>query len=219
MSTTASIQAVAFDLDGLMFNTEHVFSKAGDALLKRRGHSLTKECMHGMLGRRPHEAFQVMCDMFSIDEPIDDLLAESRTIFTDLLPSILAPMPRLFDLLELLEANSIPKAVATSSPRRYLLDILGRYDLVERFAFFLTAEDVTHGKPHPEIYETASSRFGVDSASMLVLEDSEAGTRAAASAGAVIVSIPHEFSDTQDFSVATHVAEHLMDDRIVDLLR
>lgn len=219
MSTTAAIQAVAFDLDGLMFNTEHVFSAAGDELLKRRGHSMTKECIHGMLGRRPHEAFRVMCDMFSIDEPIDDLLTESRAIFADLLPSILEPMPRLFELLELLESNNIPKSVATSSPRKYLLDILGRFDLVERFEFFLTAEDVTHGKPHPEIYETASNRFGVDVASMLVLEDSEAGTRAAASAGAVIVSIPHEFSDTQDFSVATHVVEHLMDAPIVELLR
>ena len=211
---TQTIRAVAFDLDGLMFNTEHVFSKSGDELLRRRGLSLTQECLQGMLGRRPHEAFQFMCDLLNIDEPIDALLAESGVIFDQLLPSILQPMPGLHELLALLESQNIPKAVATSSPREYLLDILGRFELVERFEFCLTAEDVSQGKPHPEIYQKAISQFGVAPREMLVLEDSEAGTRAGAAAGAAVVSVPHEFSFSQDFGTATHVADHLMDDVI-----
>lgn len=215
---TQSIRAVAFDLDGLMFNTEHVFSKAGHELLRRRGLSLTPECMQGMLGRRPHEAFRFMCDLLEIDEPVEALLAESQVIFDELLPSILQPMPGLHELLDLLESRDIPKAVATSSPRPYLLNILGRFELADRFAFFLTAEDVTEGKPHPEIYQTAISQFGVAPNEMLVLEDSEAGTRAGAAAGAAVVSVPHEFSISQDFRVATHIAEHLMDKVIQALI-
>jgi beta-phosphoglucomutase-like phosphatase (HAD superfamily) len=83
---------------------------------------------------------------------------------------------------------------------------------------FLTAEDVSRGKPHPEIYQRAAERLGVAPAEMLVLEDSEAGTRAAAAAGAHIISVPHRHSRHHDFSVARGVAASLVDPVILSLL-
>jgi beta-phosphoglucomutase-like phosphatase (HAD superfamily) len=82
----------------------------------------------------------------------------------------------------------------------------------------LTAEDVTQGKPHPEIYLTAASRIGVKPGEMLVLEDSEMGTRSAAAAGAVAVSVPHEHSRNHNFSSAYLIAEGLHDPRILRLI-
>lgn len=213
-----NIRAVVFDLDGLMFNTEEVFNASGRELLRRRGHELTPEILVKMMGRRAEESFAELRIELNIKEEVPELLAESATIFQSLIDDILAPMPGLFDLLEKIEQKNLPKAVATSSSRVYLKDILSRYSLQERFDLLLTAEDVSQGKPHPEIYLKAAEQLKIAPQEMLVLEDSEAGTRAAAAANAVIVSIPHEHSRSQNFDTATHIAESLTDPYILDLL-
>jgi len=127
-------------------------------------------------------------------------------------------MPGLFELLAHIESRGLPKGVATSSRRPYIESLLGHFQLMDRFNVTLTAEDVTQGKPHPEIYLTAAARIGVSPAEMLVLEDSEMGTRSAAAAGAVAVSVPHEHSRQHDFSTAYLVAEGLHDPRILRLV-
>lgn len=215
---TARIRAVAFDLDGLMFNTEEVFQRSGTELLRRRGKVATPELFQRMMGRRAPEAFAAMIELYSLVETIDELQVESEDIFDRMLEQYLQPMPGLMELLTLIEERGLPKAVATSSRRAYLERLLTRYDLIDRFPITLTAEDVTHGKPDPEIYLKAAARLGVDPHEMLVLEDSEAGTRAAAAAGAHIVSVPHEFSRHHDFSVAKGIASRLNDPLVCNLL-
>ena len=209
MSSAPAIKAVVFDLDGLMFNTEEVFNRSGRVLLRRRGKEMTDEILSQMMGRRAHEAFAIMIEMLGMDEAVEDLMNEEDEIFRELLDTHLAPMPGLFELLQHIEERSLPKGVATSSDRTYLEDILRRFDLLPRFHVTLAADDVVHGKPHPEIYLKAAQRIGVVPSEMLVLEDSEAGTKAAAAAGAVVVSIPHQHSRTHDFSAATIIAESL----------
>jgi len=218
MSQTPRIQAVAFDLDGLMFNTEHVFFLSGDGLLQRRGKKMTPDILRGMMGRRAHEGFEHLAQF--LDEPEDPLALweESQEIFRSLLDQHLKPMKGLFELLDYLEELDIPKSVATSSPRPYLESLLTRFDLTHRFPHSLTAEDVTHGKPHPEIYLTAAEKMGVAPEKMLVLEDSETGTKSGVASGAFVVSIPHEFSNYGDFSSAGLIAESLTDERILSLL-
>ena len=213
----ANIQAVVFDLDGLMLNTEDVFELAGEELMRRRGKTMTAECHHAMLGRRPSEAFQLLRELMDLDEPIDDLLQESKEIFASFVPGRLAMMPGLETLLNTIESRQLPRAVATSSPRQYMLDMMSRFALVDRFAFHLTAEDVQRGKPEPDIYLLAAEKLQVAPHNMLVLEDSEAGTRAAAAAGAVIVSIPNKQTQAQDFSSATYVASSLEDPQILNV--
>ncbi len=216
--TQTTIRAVVFDMDGLMFNTEQVFNQSGTELLRRRGKTPPLELFHSMMGRRAHEAFQVMIDIMELTESIDELKVESEEIFDSMLDEVLAPMPGLINLLSVIESRNIPKSVATSSERPYLTNILGRFELQERFHHTLTAEDVTHGKPHPEIYLKAAQQLGVAPEEMLVLEDSENGTRAAAAAGAHIISVPHEMSSHHDFSTARAVASSLDDPVIHDLL-
>lgn len=212
------IRAVAFDLDGLIFNTEHVFAIAAEDMLHARGRELPPELLRQMMGRRPPEGFVIMRDMLHLDEPVEALHEEAKGRFLDLLDEHLQPMPGVFAVFELLETLGIPKAVATSSPREFLDKLLGRYDLARRFAFTLTAEDVQNGKPSPEIYLTAASRHQVTPSEMLVFEDSETGSRAAAASGAFVVSVPHEHSRHHSFDAAHLVADTLNDPRIHSVL-
>ncbi len=212
------IEAVVFDLDGLVFNTEHVFHAAGEELLRRRGMEMPEDLHRTMMGRRAEEAYPILVERMGLSDTVEEIVLETRSIFFDLLDDVLQPMPGLFELLDLVESRGLPKAIATSSRRAYLEDLLGRYELTERFSLLLSSEDVTQGKPNPEIYLKAAERLGVSASRMLVFEDSENGSRAAAAAGAVTVSVPHEHSRTMDFSMATHVVEGLGDPVIRRLL-
>lgn len=205
------IRAIVFDLDGLMFNSEDIFHEVGDTTLRRRGKQLTPELHSLMLGRRAPEAMQICIEYHSLPDTIDDLLQETRELFEELSAVQLAPMPGLHRLLDHIEEHELPKGVATSSGRRYLEGMLKRFQLHDRFELTLTAEDVTHGKPHPEIYHKAAERLGIPAAEMLVLEDSLAGTTSAVAAGAVAVSIPNRHSRHLDFGHAHRVVPQLDD--------
>jgi HAD superfamily hydrolase (TIGR01509 family) len=213
-----AIRAVVFDLDGLMFNTEDIFNEVGREVLVRRGKLMTNELLTQMMGRRAPEAIQIMIDFHGLRESVDALIQETRVLFTEKAAERLSPMPGLLELLTLIEDRQLPKGVATSSGRRYLEEILGRFDMLGRFHLTLAAEDVTHGKPHPEIYLAAAERLGVQPCEMLVLEDSHAGTTAAVRAGAVAVSVPNAHSRYQDFSHAAYVASRLDDPWVVERL-
>lgn len=216
---TSPIRAVVFDLDGLMFNTEDIFNEVGRLVLKRRGKEMTRELLQQMMGRRAPEALQRMIDFHSLTgDTVNGLIDETRVLFTEMAVDRLAPMPGLFALLKQIETRGLAKGVATSSGRRYLEEILNRFELLDRFAMTLAAEDVTHGKPHPEIYLRAAEQLGVAPREMLVLEDSHAGTTAAVSAGAHAVSVPNDHSRAQDFSHASYVADRLDDAYVLQLL-
>ncbi len=219
LSPAPTIRAVCFDLDGLMFNTEHVFYESADVLLQRRGLAMSRGAMDAMLGRRPLESFQALIDFLGLKEGPAELLTESRVVFHELLLTKLQPMPGLFELLDLIEAVGLPKGVATSSPRDYLEDVFGRFNLLSRFSIALTAESVTHGKPNPEIYLKAAEQLGVQPGEMLVLEDTQTGTRAGAAAGAYVVSVPHEHTATHDFSQAKYIATGLNDPFVIGLVQ
>lgn len=212
-------EAVVFDMDGLMFNTEDLYFAVGEELLRRRGKKFTRELSDAMMGRPPQASFEIMIRWHNLSDTWENLAAESENLFIERIQGRVAPMPGLLELLAALESACIPKAIATSSSRRTLRAVLACFELEPRFAFTLTAEDVIQGKPHPEIYLKACQRFGLPPNKVVVLEDSEAGCQAAAAAGTIAVAVPGPHSARHDFSSATVVIDSLRDPRLYELLR
>jgi HAD superfamily hydrolase (TIGR01509 family) len=208
------MRAVVFDMDGLMFNSEDVYTAAGTELLRRRGHEFTAELKDAMMGLPARQSFEVMIRYCDLKETWQELAAESNRLFVSFLPERLAMMPGLLDLLAALEQAGIPKAIATSSRNELVDPCLGPFDLRRRFQFVLTAEDVVYGKPNPEIYLTAAQRFGTPPAEMMVLEDSQVGCQAAISAGTFAVAVRGDHSRHQEFTGASLVVDSLSDERI-----
>jgi pseudouridine 5'-phosphatase len=218
MTASSHIEAVAFDLDGLLVNTEELYQHVGSELLRRRGKSFEPDLLDAMMGRPQQVSLKIMIEWHGLADTAETLAAETHEIFQSLLDTELRTMPGAVDLLDLLDARGVARGVATSSGPAFAHDVLSRVGLRDRFAFVLTSADVTHGKPHPEIYQSAARRLAVDPAGMLVFEDSQAGCKAAVAAGAVAVAVPGGHSRRHDFTGARFIAETLADPRIRSLL-
>jgi HAD superfamily hydrolase (TIGR01509 family) len=212
------MRAVVFDMDGLMFNTEDVYTLVGSELLRRRDRVFTNEIKKEIMGVPPRQSFVTMIERLGLDDTWQDLVAESNLLFLEIVDRHIEPMPGLLELLDRLETARIPKAIATSSEKAILDACLAHFGLHPRFHFFLTAEDVRRGKPDPEIYLTAARRLGIQPAEMLVLEDSQNGCKAAAAAGAFAVAVPGIHSLDHDFSSASLVIDNLADARLYEKL-
>lgn len=215
----SQLRAVVFDLDGLMVNTEEMYIEVGHRLLQPWGLSYDDELRHRMMGLPAHVALELMIEHHQLDVTLDDLAAQSSALVDEHIAVRLDAMPGLHELLEWLQANELPKAIATSSTRDYARHIVERLNIAHHFKFILTADDVTHGKPNPEIYELAAKRLDLPAREMMVLEDSENGCRAAVAAGAFTVAVPGDHNLGQNFPDVQFIAETLLDPRIRQALR
>lgn len=219
MNVTDQLRAVVFDLDGLIANTEDLYERAGDEVLRRRGKVYEPALREQMMGRPVADSLRIMIEYHALPDALDDLLRESQEVMARLLATSLAAMPGLYELLDALRAADLPAAVATSGTRRYADDALSRLGVIDRFRFILTAEDIHRGKPDPEVYLLAAERLQLAPLAMMVLEDSTNGCRAAVAAGAFTVAVPNRHTRGHDFTGARFVADTLADPRIRQALR
>ncbi|MCC9642340.1 HAD-IA family hydrolase [Rhodopirellula sp. JC740] len=212
------VRGVALDMDGLLFDTERIYFRVGQVLMERRGHTFTLELQQKMMGRVGLSAIGQMIEHHSLDDDPVALLAESDDVYGDLLLGELRPMPGLDAWVDRLRESGLPFGLATSSRRKFVDMILPTTGWSDELAFVLTGDDVTHGKPNPEMYLKAAERLAMPAKQMLVLEDSGNGAAAAVSAGAVTVAVPNEHTRGHEFSGVHLVADSLEDSRLWGLL-
>jgi HAD superfamily hydrolase (TIGR01509 family) len=214
MKTNDALQAVVFDLDGVIANTEDLYEEASQIVLSRRGKTYDAVLREQMMGRPAIVALQLMIDCHSLPDAIEDLMSECKSILEAPMSASLAAMPGLEELLDTLQAAEIPLAVATSSTTAYADQVLSRLGVKDRFRFVLTADDIRRGKPDPEIFLLAATTIGFAPRQVMVLEDSANGCRAAVAAGAFTVAVPNRHTRQHTFPGAQFVADTLADSRI-----
>jgi HAD superfamily hydrolase (TIGR01509 family) len=212
-------RCVAFDLDGVIVDTEPVFERSVCDLLEYRGLTLTPELAHRMLGTTTIQAFELLRAHFGLSETVEALANESIERLFALLDAEPAPLlPGIVELLGRLQRRGVPVAIATSSHREHVDKVLVPHGLLRRFSFVMTCEDVVRGKPDPEIYRKTAERFGHAASEMVVLEDSPNGLRAAKGAGARCVVVPHSRVPLDDLGLADAVVASLVADELTALL-
>jgi HAD superfamily hydrolase (TIGR01509 family) len=213
-------RAVVFDLDGLLIDSEWAFAEAARRILARRGQTLDLGFFATMMGTPGRDALPRFRDQYQISGSLEALADEYKLAFWEALAGTHPPlMPGAGDLLDRLESHGIPKAIATSSSREYVDHVFAPHGLLDRFAFVLTCDDVTHGKPNPEVYRLAAECHGLPPAAVLVLEDSVNGLRAANAAGCPCVVVPHEQTPRDELAPADLVVPSLAARELWQLLR
>ncbi|MCO5176770.1 MAG: HAD family phosphatase [Thermomicrobiales bacterium] len=198
--STQLIRAVVFDLDGLLVDSEPLQAWAWDAYARQHGSELRADVLARMLGRRAVDAVQTFVADLALHVSPEVALRERDELFLAAVPGRIAAHSGAAELLAYLRERHIPLALATSGHRRYVDLALESAGLSGSFDVEVTGDQVTHGKPHPEIYLHACERLGIPPESALALEDAPNGVQAALAAGMICFSVPEsaDHSEIED---------------------
>jgi HAD superfamily hydrolase (TIGR01509 family) len=200
-------QALLFDMDGLMVDSEPVWFELQSEFVRDRGGIWTRELALRCIGGGLPNALRVIHEVFGF--AVDP---EADTAW--MMDAFVARADRLSlkagcaEILEGARARGLPRAVASSSTRRLVETALRRFDLLPYFGAVVTGECVTRAKPAPDIFLEAARRLGIPPAGCVVLEDSLAGVRAARAAGMQVIAVP-EHTDAAFEQQATAVVADL----------
>jgi HAD superfamily hydrolase (TIGR01509 family) len=184
-------QAVIFDMDGLMLDTERLAPRAWIDAAHSLGVEFDLALTHPMIGRNFRDCAGIIAGHYGEAFPTAALMKAWHVAYDSIVDREgIAVKPGLLDLLDWLEREDIPKAVATSTRRDRAERKLVHAGLRDRFAALVGGDEIAHGKPAPDIFIAAAGRIGQAPGHCLVLEDSEPGVRAALAAGMTPIMVP-----------------------------
>ncbi len=207
------IQAILFDLDGLMVDSEPHSLGSWQAVLARRGVTLDQLTIDRILGLRIDETARTLIEIHHLPDSVDELSRDKTEYQIEHLDGNVKPLPGLFELLDEIDRRGLAKAVASSGQRSYVEAVLQNTQLIDRFSVIITGDDVSRGKPAPDVFLAAARALQVKPQSCLVLEDAPAGVQAAKAAGMFCIAIPNEHSRALDLSQADQIMASLVDVR------
>ena len=212
-------KAVIFDMDGLMIDSERVtYNEYVKKLAQLGHHDFTEELYRNCLGKNKQGICQVFIDHYGQDFPMDEVWDDVHVWIDESLRQYVPKKKGLVELLEYLKANNYKTIVATSSGRARVDEILKNADLTKYFDDTICGDEVTHGKPHPEIFLTACQKLGVAPEDALVLEDSEAGILAAYDGRIDVICVPDmKYPEPQFVEKVTKIVDSL--DEVIDYLK
>jgi len=190
-------------MDGLMVDTEPCARAAWQQIAASYGQTVSDDLYSRMLGIRTSESAALLRDALGLPLDVDELITRKTAVFlADLDANGVPVMPGLWALLDAIDARGLPWAVATSTPRDVAAHILGQMGLAGRYGALAGGDEVTRGKPSPELYLLAAARLGVNPAACLALEDTPIGCEAAAAAGARVLAVPTDMTRAAAFPCA-----------------
>ena len=182
-----TLSGVIFDMDGLMLDTEPIYWDSMHQAALELGYRFSSEMQAAFIGRSIPIWRDILMQTFGADYP--QFRNRRRQLWERHVQEIGVPQKAgLNEMLNQLEKDKVPKAIATSSSRADAALCLGH--LADRFDVIVTGDEVKQGKPAPDIFLLAVQRLALSPAHCLALEDSEAGALAALAAGMSVIIVP-----------------------------
>jgi HAD superfamily hydrolase (TIGR01509 family) len=187
----ASPTAVIFDNDGLLLNTEVVWSRAEEVMFARRGLEFSLEHKHEVVGTSAQVAGAIFERQLGEPGRAAEIVTElDELVFVELEKGV-EPMPGALALVAELRERQMPIAIASNSPARFITRALELVGLKDAFAVAVSGHDVPAPKPAPDVYLTACDELGVaPDLDVVVLEDSPTGVAAGVAAGLTVIGVP-----------------------------
>jgi HAD superfamily hydrolase (TIGR01509 family) len=197
-SEGGSVEAVVFDLDGVLIDSEPVWEEVRRGLVAECGGRWLPDAQRRLMGMSTGEWSRYLATDLGVNLPaaeVTDLVIARMVarygVRPPLLPGAVEAVRRV--------AERWPLGLASSSPRRLIDAVLDRAGLTALFAVTVSTEEVARGKPAPDVYLTAAERLGAAPARCAAVEDSSNGLRSAAAAGMRVIAVPRpEFPPEPD---------------------
>ena len=185
------IKAIIFDMDGLMIDSERVTFECYQERLKDMNLTMDEEFYKTLLGKPIKGIYQRFYDVYGNDFPIDNVIQDVHQLMDERFETEGVPVKKgLVELLHYLKDNNYKTIVATSSNRDRVDKILAQAKITEFFDDSICGDEVTKGKPNPEVFLKSCQKLGVNVDEAIVLVDSEAGIQASYDANIKVICIP-----------------------------
>ncbi len=186
----SAIQAVVFDLDGVLVDSEHVWDEVREELARERGGRWHDRAQADMMGMSSPEWSRYMHDVVGLDETpeeiSDEVVRRLLTRYSEQLPLIDGAADAVIRL-----AAEFRLALASSSNRAVIDAVLAESGLAPYFDATVSSEEVARGKPAPDVFRESARRLDVAAAACAAIEDSAKGIRAAHAAGMRVLAVPN----------------------------
>jgi beta-phosphoglucomutase-like phosphatase (HAD superfamily) len=185
------IRAVAFDMDGLMLDSEPLYRASWQQVGGQLGFHISDEFYASLLGLTQEDCERALCREFGPGFPAEEFRRRALEVWERVVEASGIPIKRgLVELLDLLDARAVPFAVATSTSHDRARSSLAAAGVSHRVPLLVGGDQVRRGKPAPDLYLAAAAAVGVAPEACLALEDAEAGLEAARAAGMRVVLVP-----------------------------
>jgi HAD superfamily hydrolase (TIGR01509 family) len=184
------IDAVVFDLDGVLLDSEEIWDRAREELARERGGRWHDQAQRDMMGMSSTEWSTYMHEVIGLQEPPEEINREVVRRLTERYREQLPVIPGAHEAVERLAARW-PLGLASSSNRELIDLVLELLGMNRLFQATVSSEEVTRGKPAPDVYLEAGKRLGVEPARAAAVEDSHNGILAAKLAGMRVIAIPN----------------------------
>jgi HAD superfamily hydrolase (TIGR01509 family) len=197
MGKNRELEAVLFDMDGVIVDSEPLWSKAEEQLLARRNLRYSPQLKTVMMGLGSSEAVGFLIKHYDLKESVSDVVAERNQLIADLFRQFLRPIPHALRLVRSVQAAEMKTGLVSSSPKKLVNLALSRLNITELFDLILSGDQVARGKPAPDIYLTAARELGMNHENCLVIEDAPHGVAAAKAAGMCCLAISTSVSESE----------------------
>jgi HAD superfamily hydrolase (TIGR01509 family) len=185
------IEGIIFDMDGLMIDSEHVADLALKQAAEELGFIYSDEVRDKTIGKQSAAVFQVYVEAYGGEKNAEIIRKRMKELIDDSFNNHGIPVKKgLYELLDYLDSHNLKKIVASSSNRKTIENCLTKINVLSRFNSYIGGNEITNGKPNPEIFIKACAKIEIKPQNALVLEDSVAGVSAASNGGIPVVLIP-----------------------------
>ncbi len=204
------VDAVIFDMDGTLIDSEAVYIAGMQDAARTLGLPLPMDLCHAMVGVPSHECNVMLQEHYGTGFDLAEFRGHFSTSVLRQMKERVPVKPGVVELLDFLRDRGLPLAIATSAARATAERNLGRAGLLDRFAALATRDDVEHPKPAPDLYLEAARRLGVAPERCVAFEDSSIGIIAAHTAGMRAVMVLDILPPTDEARARCfHIAEDL----------
>lgn len=206
MTSDPALGAV-FDVDGVLVDSSAAHYEAWKRLGEEEATPFARDLFERTFGMHNNQ----IIPMWAGERPqaeIDRLGQRKEELYRAAAPRVLRPLPGAVELVRALQAAGFKLAVASSGPRANVEMIVRLLGIADLFDFLSTGDEVSHGKPHPEVFLNAIEGIGLPAAHCVVIEDAPQGVEAGKAAGAAVVAVTSSRA-ARDLQAADRVVESL----------